>query len=250
MLTVGSLFSGIGGLELGLERAGMVTRWQVESDPYARSILHKHWPRVARFSDVRNVGRRGPVCQLERVDLIAGGFPCQDLSIAGRGGGLAGSRSGLWREFARIIAELRPRFALIENVPALLRRGLAEVLQDLSARGYDAIWDCLPAEAFGASHTRDRVFLVAWETSDPVGHALRFGPKWNQWGGWNVRKAISQHPEPLEHGPIDGWTARPALARMGNGLPSDVDRTRCLGNAAIPIIGEHVGRCILEALER
>ena len=119
-LTFGSLFAGIGGFDLGLERAGMRCEWQVEIDPYARAVLAKHWPEVRRWEDVRTFppkeGEWG-------VDVICGGFPCQDISVAGKGVGLAGARSGLWYEFARIIGEIRPRFVIVENVAALLTRG-------------------------------------------------------------------------------------------------------------------------------
>ena len=156
-LTVGSLFAGIGGNDLGLERAGMRTLWQVELDPWCRRVLAKHWPDVERFEDVREVGAHN----LSPVDLIAGGFPCQDISIAGRAAGIGGARSGLWGEFARIVRELRPRYVLVENSPVLTSRGMDVVLGDLAASGYDAEWDCLPAAAFGAPFVRDRVFVVA-----------------------------------------------------------------------------------------
>jgi site-specific DNA-cytosine methylase len=115
-MNVGSLFAGIGGFDLGFERAGMHTAWQVELDPYCRAVLAKHFPDAERFEDVREVGAHN----LAPVDLICGGFPCQDLSVAGKGAGIDGERSGLWAEFARIIRELEPRYVVIENVPALL----------------------------------------------------------------------------------------------------------------------------------
>jgi DNA (cytosine-5)-methyltransferase 1 len=166
--TVGSLFAGIGGLDLGLERAGFQVAWQVERDEYARRVLEKHWPGVPRYRDVRYFlgGKRWrSVRQAWSVDLLAGGFPCQDISYAGKGAGLAGERSGLWFEFARVIRLLRPRFVFVENVAALLVRGMGRVLGDLAACGYDAEWDCIPAAALGAPHRRDRVFLVAYARS-------------------------------------------------------------------------------------
>src|SRR5688572_14262480 len=125
----GSLFAGIGGIDLGLERAGMKCAWQVELDPFCRRVLAKHWPDVARYEDVREVGAHN----LEPVDLIAGGFPCQDISNAGKRAGIDGERSGLWSEYARIVRELRPRYVLVENVTALLGRGIGRVLGDLAA---------------------------------------------------------------------------------------------------------------------
>ena len=157
-LTFGSLFAGIGGFDLGLERAGMRCEWQVEIDPYARAVLAKHWPDVRRHEDVRTF----PPTEGEwGVDVICGGFPCQDISVAGKGAGLAGARSGLWYEYARIIGELRPRYVIVENVAALLARGMGTVLGDLSALGYDAEWHVIPASAVGAPHRRDRIWIVA-----------------------------------------------------------------------------------------
>ena len=158
MMTFGSLFSGIGGIDLGLERAGMTCAWQVEIDPWCRQVLTKHWPNVRRYEDVSAVGGD----TLEPVELIAGGFPCQDVSVAGQRAGIqAGTRSGLWSEFHRIIRELRPRYVLVENVPGLLARGMGRVLGDLSTIGYDAEWEMLSAADVGAPHLRKRVFIVA-----------------------------------------------------------------------------------------
>lgn len=164
MLSFGSLFTGIGGMDLGLERAGWECKWQVEIDPYCRQVLAKHWPDVPRFEDVRGVTGD----QLEPVDLIAGGFPCQDVSQAGkRTVGIDGARSGLWSEFARIIRVLRPRLVLVENVPGLAVRGLGRVLGDLAALGYDAEWSCISAADVGAPHLRRRIFLLAAPTPLP-----------------------------------------------------------------------------------
>ena len=164
-LTFGSLFAGIGGMDLGLERAGWQCRWQVEIDDYARRILAKHWPDVRRHDDVRTFPPDDGTDWT--VDLIAGGFPCQPVSIAGKRLGEADDR-WLWPEFLRVIRAIRPRFVLLENVPGLFVRGFDRVLGDLAASGYDAEWDCLPASAFGAPHQRDRVFVVAYTSGfDP-----------------------------------------------------------------------------------
>lgn len=135
----------------------MACRWQVEIDPYCRRVLARHWPDVTRYTDVREVGAD----ELTWVDLVAGGFPCQDISYAGRGAGLAGAGSGLWYEFARVVRELGPRYVLVENVAALLRRGLDDVLGTLASLGYDAEWHCIPAASVGALHQLDRVFIIA-----------------------------------------------------------------------------------------
>lgn len=158
-MTYGSLFTGIGGIDLGLYRAGMTCKWQVEIDPFCQRVLAKHWPHVKRYGDIRTVG------ELEGVDLIAGGFPCQDISYAGAGAGIDGARSGLWGEMLRIIRLVRPQFVLVENVSALLTRGIERVLGELAASGYDAEWQSLPAAAFGAPHIRDRVFILAYSKS-------------------------------------------------------------------------------------
>lgn len=169
-MNVGSLFSGIGGFDLGFERAGMRVDWQVELDPYCRAVLAQHFPGAARYEDVREVG----IGNLDPVDLICGGFPCQDLSSAGRGAGIDGARSGLWAEFARIVRELRPRYVVVENVPALLtgkgkrwdRGPIGRVLGDLAEARYDAEWACLSAREFGAPHLRKRVWIVAYPARD------------------------------------------------------------------------------------
>jgi DNA (cytosine-5)-methyltransferase 1 len=157
-LTFGSLFAGIGGFDLGFERAGFECRWQVEIDQYATKILEKHWPQVHRERDIRECSARN----LERVDIIAGGFPCQDISYAGLGAGLDGERSGLFFEAIRLVSELQPRAVVLENVAALLTRGLDRVLGTLAEIGYDAEWHCIPDAHVGAPHIRDRVFVIAY----------------------------------------------------------------------------------------
>lgn len=164
----GSLFTGIGGLDLGLERAGMECAWQVEIDDFCRRVLAKHWPDVPKWEDVREVDGR----ELERVDLVCGSFPCQPVSYAGKRLGDSDER-WVWPEFARMVRVLRPRYVLVENVPGLLNRHMGEVLGDLSALGYDAEWESVPAAAFGAPHLRWRVFIVAYadeEHGDDGGH--------------------------------------------------------------------------------
>ena len=157
------LFSGIGGFSLGLERAGMKSVAFCEINEYARSILAKHWPGVRCYDDVRQLtGARLAADGVGRIDLMCGGFPCQDLSFAGKGAGLAGERSGLYREIIRLAGEIRPLFIVLENVSALLSRGLGDVLGDLAALGYDAEWHCLPASYVGAHHRRDRIWIIAY----------------------------------------------------------------------------------------
>lgn len=246
-LTYLSLFSGIGGMDLGLDRAGMRCVGQVEIDPFCRAVLAKHWPDVPRHDDVRTFTKD---LLREQPDLIAGGFPCQDISRANDGAsGLSGPRSGLWSEMFRIIRDVRPRFVLVENVSALLEWQFGRVLGDLADIRYDAEWDCLPIGAFGATHFRNRLFLVAYPRKERVerqGHRLdavvfagRFVPphaphrkRWPE--TWLV--------EQFRSGPIE-----PLIRGGGNGIPAWVDRVGGPGNAVSPQIAEYIGRIIIAA---
>lgn len=161
-MNVLDLFSGIGGFSLGLERAGMRTVAFCEVDPFCRRVLAKHWPGVPCYDDVRTLTADRLQSDGIAIDAIAGGFPCQDISGAGRKAGIDGERSGLWVEFARLIGELRPSIVIVENVADLLIRGIDRVLGDLAALRYDAEWHCIPACAVGAPHERDRVWIIAY----------------------------------------------------------------------------------------
>ena len=188
-LTFGSLFAGIGGFDLGFQRAGMECKWQVEIDDYATRVLAKHWPDVRRHRDICTFPPK-PVDDW-RVDVVCGGFPCQDISYAGKGAGLDGERSGLFYEAMRAVRVLGPSFVVLENVAALLTRGIAEVLGTLASLGFDAEWHCVPAAAVGAPHIRDRVFIIAYrdccgftglteqDGSSPGGQQA---PRWNHAG--------------------------------------------------------------------
>lgn len=161
-LRVLSLFAGIGGFDLGLERTGgFETVAFCEIDPFCRKVLAKHWPNVKQYEDVRELTADTLARDGIAVDVIAGGFPCQDISLAGEGAGLEGERSGLWSEIARLVGEVRPQFVIVENVSALLGRGLGQVLGELASLGYDAEWHCIPAAAVGAQHIRDRIWILA-----------------------------------------------------------------------------------------
>lgn len=260
-LTVGSLFAGIGGFDLGLERAGCRTLWQVELEPFRRAILARWFPDAVRHADVRGVGAHN----LAAVDIICGGFPCQDISQAGRGAGIAGARSGLWFQFARIIGELRPRYVLVENVPAIRRRGLGVVLGDLAALGYDAEWNCIPAVAVGAPHRRDRFWLVAypagggciycgrpvadgydeheecWQRSvaDTEGESKRPGLCADESAALGWRRLGDTG------GAVGSWAAEPDVGRVAYGIPARVDRLAALGDSLVPQIAEWIGRRIV-----
>lgn len=234
MLTFGSLFAGIGGMDLGLERSGMTCKWQVEIDEYATRVLAKHWPDVTRYRDVRDVGKHN----LESVDLICGGFPCQDISNAGKRAGIDGERSGLWSEYYRIICELRPRYVLVENVAALLGRGMGRVLGDLAAGGYDAEWSVLSACAVGATHTRERVFIFAYrEAQRPIQGAESF-----QAGHLPFqfrREARGFGVLRMDQSPVVG---------SRDGIPGYFHRNAALGNAVVPQVAEWIGRRIIASL--
>jgi len=249
-LTFGSLFAGIGGFDLGFERAGMVCKWQVEIDAYATKVLEKHWPNVRRHDDVRT----WPQPDTERVDVICGGFPCQDVSYAGKGAGLDGERSGLFFEAIRVVRELRPRIVVLENVAALLARGMDRVLRELAKIGFDAEWECLPAGAFGAVHGRDRIFVLACDTdSFNVGSfcgSARQRKKAATDGGLQRKDSLRL---PWRNSTRPGWRGywehEPAVGRVANGVSNRVDRLRGLGNAVVPQVAEWIGRRIVGAVK-
>lgn len=257
------LFSGIGGFSLGLERSGgFETVAFCEIDHFCRRVLAKHWPKVPCYDDVRQLSAERLAADGIAVDVICGGFPCTDISVAGKGAGLSGPQSGLWREYARLIGELRPRFVIVENVAALLGRGLSDVLGDMAALGYDAEWNCIPASAVGAPHRRDRFWLVA----DSCG--LRRNPLGYKQSLQRIRMegqsfvADSNCPQCegnsssfgilAEHADIScagRWASEPAVGRVAHGVPNRVDRLRGLGNAVVPQIPELIGRAIMESMQ-
>ncbi len=280
------LFSGVGGFSLGLERAGMETVAFCEIEKYPRKVLDKHWPDVPVYDDVRTLTKE----RLENdgigsIDVICGGFPCQDISTAGRQEGIGeGTRSGLWSECSRLIGEIRPKYAIFENVTNLLNGGEGDwfkrVLWDISQVGYDAEWHCIPASELGAHHHRDRVWIVAypnetfaeggglssriqkelsnaygrsehWCASHNVAHPL----SWGQQGQRESKQSI--YPEAIKDWeaakPVNGcigqiWQAEPGVGRVVNGVwhKSYSHRLGALGNAVVPQIPEIIGRAIME----
>ena len=239
MLTFGSLFAGIGGLDLGLERAGMVCKWQVEIDDYATKVLTKHWPNVPRFRDVRSVGAHN----LPAVDCICGGFPCQPHSEAGLRQGKADDRD-LWPEFARLICELKPRWVLAENVTGLFTtdtgRFFGSVLRDLATLGYDAEWSTVSACSLGAPHPRERVFVVAY-TAGERGEWRGIGATGGT--GRGASHSITRQVQ-------GGFWAHPddSLYRVADGLSGRLDkgkRLSVLGNSVVPQVAELIGHWIV-----
>lgn len=178
MLKVLDLFSGIGGFSLGLERTGgFKTVAFCEIEPFCQCVLKKHWPEVPVYGDIREL--TAARLRADRIvpDVLCGGFPCQDVSLAGNRGGIEAERSGLWSEYARLVDEIRPRFVIVENTPGLLSLGMGRVLGDLAAMRYDAEWFCIPAAALGADHLRERIWIIAypdetWRLADIVSGRL------------------------------------------------------------------------------
>ena len=237
-MTFGSLFAGIGGLDLGLERAGMECRWQVEIDDYANRVLARHWPAVLRPDDIRT----WPQPDAERVDLICGGFPCQDISYAGKGAGLEGKRSGLFFELIRVVREMEPRCVLLENVSALLTRGLDDVLGTLASIGFDAEWHCIPAAAVGAPHFRDRVFVLAYTNRDglirePVIRSLERVCALRGWG--ETEHGFGSILQEVRAGRLSEFRR---VSRLVGGVSAELDRLRGPGNAVAPAVAEFIGR--------
>lgn len=247
-MNVLDLFSGIGGFSLGLERAGMKTVAFCEIDPYAQKVLKKHWPDVPIYCDVREL-TYARLCSdgIDRIDLICGGFPCQDISVAGKQAGITGQRSGLWSEIARLISEIRPQYAILENVPNLLtgERGawFGRVLGDLAEIRYDAEWHCIPASLIGATHRRDRVWVVAYSKqrmfkSIRLSDQINVGKLGNQWSSITNSSLFGINRAECK-------TNRYSL-RNDDGFPVAVDRIGCLGNAVVPQIPEMIGRAIIQ----
>jgi DNA (cytosine-5)-methyltransferase 1 len=274
-MNVLDLFSGIGGFSLGLERAGMKTVAFCEVDKKCQAVLKKHWPGVPIFDDISNL--KGEDIE-ETVDVICGGFPCQDISLAGKGAGLEGSRSGLWSEFKRLIEEIKPKYAIIENVSALRSRGLDQVLREISEIGYDAEWHCITAASIGAPHRRDRIWIVAYprnstgrdsitgslgrdgereleervrtsettettgssETSETLSNSNSEGLQ----GQWEITGRISKELQDISYS--RWWQVEPDVGRVAHGIPNRVDRLKQLGNAVVPQIPELIGRAICQ----
>lgn len=268
MLTIGSLFSGIGGLELGLEWAGLgPVLWQVEKDEFCRRVLAKHWPDVPRWNDVETV--RGK--QLPVVDLICGGFPCQDVSSAGKRAGLSGKRSGLWWNFARIVADARPEWVVVENVASGASRWLCPVRSHLRELGYRSRALGIAARDVGAPHRRSRVFVLAHSDQVAPGQQGRGGRPSGRPANLPAHDGGSQHvADPASSRRARGlrngqehagrsrpenrtwWAIEPHVGRVAHGVSQRMDRLAGLGNAVVPqcaqVVGEVIRQMLAEAL--
>lgn len=235
-----SLFSGIGGLDLGLERTGMKCIAQVEIDEFCQKILNKHWPDVQKFRDIRDVKKED---FKKPASLICGGFPCQDVSHAGKRLGLDGERSILWKEYFRLICEIEPRWIVAENVIGLLSANNGEffgtVLRDLARTGYYVQWRVLQASKFHAPHSRKRVIVIAHSNQIRQGDIFS-NIAWIQ---------TKEKPQLWDAFRTDGRevfveTARRVLGDY-DGFPFKLDRLGALGNAVVPQVAEFVGHCIM-----
>ena len=231
-LTVGSLFSGIGGLDLGLERAGMNVIWQSEIDPYACKVLAKHWPEVPNHGNIKEIDWSTVV----QPDVICGGYPCQPFSTAGKRQGEADPRH-LWPWVREAISQLRPRYAVLENVRGHLSLGGTTVIGELAAIGYDAEWRVISAASVGAPHRRDRVIIVAYPEGEPLqAEHLVFETRWLQ----------TQRGRDTARVGASFWqAAQPDLVGVAHGVPARVDRLRALGNAVVPQVAEVIGRLVV-----
>ena len=260
-LRVLDLFSGIGGFSLGLERTGgFETVAFCEIDPFCRRVLAKHWPEVPCYDDVRTLtADRLRADGITRIDVITGGFPCQDLSVAGRRAGIEGSRSGLWSEIVRLACELRPQFIIVENVANLLSgpgeqpgQWFGRVLGDLAEVGFDAEWHCIPAAAVGAPHSRDRVWVVAYPQqeqrlraifdADHAAEACRANAAVRLQDG--VRSKVGTPGRSIP----GGWVDQPDPVGVADGVSDWSHRLAACGNAVVPQIPELIGHAILESM--
>ena len=234
-LTVGSIFSGIGGFDLGFERVGFDIAWQVEFDPFCQSILRKHWPNAKLYSDIREVNAD----ELQPVDVLCGGFPCQPVSVSGKRKGREDER-WLWPEFARIVRGIRPAYVVVENVPGLLTvdggRLFGTILGDLATCGYDAEWQVLPASAFGAWHQRDRLFIVAYSNCQRLAQREVFGS--------DAEQELAALARNCSTG-TGIWAVESGVCRVADGVPNRVERLKALGNAVVPQVAEYLARMIL-----
>tara|TARA_R100000808_G_scaffold7070_1_gene20789 strand:- start:8470 stop:9417 length:948 start_codon:yes stop_codon:yes gene_type:complete len=246
-LRLGSLFSGIGGMDLGLERAGLEVDWFVENNPYAKRVLSRHWPGVRQWDDVRTFPP-DPVDDW-KVDVLAGGFPCVDISTIGLSRGIDGERSGLWADFARCIRKLEPEYVIVENVTTLLaaRGGMDRVLGDLASLGFDAEWTSLSPAHFGIRQNRWRVFIVAWRNqAGSVADVDR--SERGQSHEWTILH------QPIDPVPFAGDQPIPGGVRIDHGPSDRVDVGRRIAgcaNAVVPQVAEWIGRNLVAAhLER
>jgi DNA (cytosine-5)-methyltransferase 1 len=235
-MNVLDLFSGIGGMALGFQRAGLQHVAFCEADPFARSVLARAWPAVPCYPDIRTLSSKMLRADgVARAHILCGGFPCQDVSAAGCGSGLDGPRSGLWREMLRLVRECRPDWVVVENVPALRVRGADRIMAGLEAADYTC-WPLVVGAAHaGAPHRRGRVFILAHTAR--TGLAPRLG-------------GATKSPPGLPAERRGGWETEPGVGRVADGISARMDRLRTLGNAVVPAVAEMIAHALLAAEAR
>lgn len=240
------LFSGIGGFALAARRVGWETVGFCEIEPYCQRVLAKHWPGVPIYEDVRDVTAERLRADGIRPDIVTGGFPCQDVSVAGKRAGIDGERSGLWSELKRILGELRPRIAVVENVTGLLSgppewpgAWFGRVLGDLAEIGFDAEWDVLPASAFGAFHCRQRVWILAYPNDDSLRPQRIWPIEAGAWGEQQFSRLVQDT--------IQSCIPTGRMGGISDGIPDRAHRLKALGNAIVPQVAEVIFRAIQEA---
>lgn len=237
------LFSGIGGFTLGQEPTGLfVTQAFVEISPFCGKVLKCHWPHIPLYKDIRDIS-----IERDQFDVLSGGFPCQDVSTATKGGAqrsILGDRSGLWWEYLRLIQEALPQWVEIENVENLRRRGLAVLLAQLAELGYDAEWNVIRACDVGLPHIRKRLWILAHHRSYRVEGKSPFPLSWLRRVPWdkNIR-SFTDWLRGLDDPP-------PQLCRSLHGIPFGMDRLNAVGNSIVPEIAWHFGMAIREYYER
>ena len=242
--TTNSFFSGVGDLDLGLERAGFKIVSMCEIEPCSQDILRKHWPEVDMYGDIAAIKTE----ELEPANVICGGFPCQDVSVAARRKeGLDGRRTGLFFELARIIGEVRPRYVILENVPGLVADGIDRVLGTLAGLGYDAEWEIIQANWFGLPHVRKRVFIVAHPSSQ---RRQVFGPIYSRYAE-DAQLGLEGEADILALHDGDTTFSLAECLRTSDGVPIGVDeikrRLTMCGNAVCPPVARFVGDLIVKA---
>ncbi len=228
------LFSGIGGFSLGLERTGRFkTTAFCEINPYCRKILKQHWPEIPVYEDITTARFEEP------VELVTAGFPCQDISLAGKGAGLSGDRSGLYWNILRTLRMVGRKPLLLENVAGLLARGLCTVLGSMAQIGYDTEWNCIPASAIGAPHRRDRIWIVAYPDS--------IRPRWIGRQKLTEEKIIFERLPALLRCRKRQWSKLPTprICRSNDGIPNRAHRIKALGNSIVPDIPELLGHALI-----
>jgi len=231
------LFSGIGGFSLAAQRVWgdeLEIVGFCEIDKYCQKVLQKNFPGVPIHDDVKVLNGN----EYEKIDLITGGFPCQDISVAGKGAGIKAERSGLWAEMFRLIKEVQPRWAIIENVPNLRSKGLTLVLQNLSEIGYMCEWHCIPACAVGAPHQRDRIWIVAYPFSECDKPCIQEALFSEINAANSQTETTSQCDEEGESVPQGWWAVEPDVGRVVEGVAKRVDRIKGLGNSIVPQVAQ------------